>query len=85
MDWLSIRKKYYFGIHKCGAINEITETADTRKKDPKNVWQIEMKISQYFFTQNRIEEALSHAKASLDTAPDEYKKEISPGDDPEVW
>ncbi|NGX48303.1 MAG: Disulfide bond reductase DsbH [Chlamydiae bacterium] len=47
------------------------------KKDQKNAWHIEMKISQYFFTQNQIEDALRHAKASLDAAPKQHKKDIA--------
>lgn len=46
------------------------------KKDPENAWRIEMKVSQYFFTHNRIDEALHHAEASLQIAPEECKKEI---------
>jgi len=47
------------------------------KNDQENAWQLEMKISQYFFTQNRIEDALRHAQASLDVAPDDLKKDIA--------
>lgn len=47
------------------------------KNDGENAWRIEMKVSQYFFTQNRIEDALKHAQASLEIAPEECKKEIA--------
>lgn len=47
------------------------------KKDSENAWRIEMKVSQYFFTQNRIEESLKHAEASLDIAPEDCKTEIA--------
>ncbi len=44
--------------------------------DEDNVWQLEMKISQYLYSQNKIEESLKHAKASLAIAPEEVQKEI---------
>jgi hypothetical protein len=45
--------------------------------DRKGAWEIEMKISQYFFSQNQIEQALVHAKSSYALAPEEVKEEIA--------
>ena len=47
------------------------------KDDRANVWQLEMKISQYLYSQNKIEESLKHAKASLAAAPEDVQKEIN--------
>ncbi|MDN3506920.1 MAG: thioredoxin family protein [Simkaniaceae bacterium] len=45
--------------------------------DTKGAWEIEMKISQYYFSQNKIKEALAHAKASFDIAPEEHKGDLA--------
>lgn len=47
------------------------------KRDRESGWQIAMKISQYFFTRNQIQDALRHAQASFEMAPEEHKKEIA--------
>ena len=47
------------------------------REDRENAWRLEMKISQYLFSQNQIEEALKHAKASYQVAPDAEQKEIN--------
>jgi len=46
-------------------------------KDRENAWKIEMKISQYLFGQNLIEEALKHAQASLKLAPESAQEEVT--------
>lgn len=46
-------------------------------EDRENSWKIEMKISQYLFGQNRIEEALKHARASLNCAPESAREEVT--------
>ncbi|MBS0628618.1 MAG: hypothetical protein JSS30_00155 [Verrucomicrobia bacterium] len=46
-------------------------------KDPENAWQIELKISQYLFSRDQVEEALKHANASLKMAPASERQEIA--------
>jgi len=50
---------------------------DFGNSDAKGAWEIEMRISQYYFTQDKIKEALAHAKASLEIAPVEHRGEIA--------
>jgi protein disulfide-isomerase len=46
-------------------------------KDIENTWRLEMRISQYLFSQNQLEGALQHAQASYKAAPNEQQKEIA--------
>lgn len=46
------------------------------KEDPENLWKVEMMIAQFLSTKNEHEMALSHAKASLDAAPEIVKNEV---------
>ncbi len=46
------------------------------KNDPENLWKIEMMIAQFFFTKNEREQALAHAQASLQAAPEKVKGEV---------
>lgn len=46
------------------------------KDDSDNLWKVEMMIAQFLLTQNELEMALSHAKASLDAAPEIAKNEV---------
>jgi hypothetical protein len=46
-------------------------------RDQKSLWQIEMIISQYFFSHNQLEEALQHAEASYEAAPQEEKSQVA--------
>lgn len=46
-------------------------------KDVENHWKVEMMISQYLFSKNRILPALEHAQASYAAAPEQAKKEIA--------
>lgn len=48
------------------------------KEDSKNIWRVEMMIAEFLFSKNCISEALSHAKASYDAAPEEVKPQIIP-------
>lgn len=41
------------------------------------LWEVEMTISQYLFGQNQLDEALKHARASLEAAPIESKSEVA--------
>jgi len=45
--------------------------------DRSGAWEIELKISQYFFSRDKIQEALTHARASFELAPEEHRKEIA--------
>lgn len=45
-------------------------------KDLENAWKLEMKISQYLFSRNQVEEALKHAQLSLEVAPKKAQKDI---------
>lgn len=47
------------------------------KKDPENLWKVEMMIAQFLFSKNKIGDALAHAKASYEAAPDAMKSEIA--------
>jgi thioredoxin-related protein len=47
------------------------------EKDKENRWKLEMMMAQYLFTKNEIAEALHHAKASYDSAPDASKSEVA--------
>lgn len=55
----------------------ISYLRDFGPKDPENAWKLEMKISQYLFSKNKIEGALKHARLSYDSAPDNAKREIA--------
>jgi protein disulfide-isomerase len=46
------------------------------KDDPENLWKVEMMIAQFFFTKNEREQALAHAQASLQAAPEKVKGEV---------
>jgi protein disulfide-isomerase len=46
------------------------------KGDRENLWKVEMMIAQFFFTKNEREQALIHAKASLQAAPENVKAEV---------
>lgn len=46
------------------------------RRDPENLWKIEMMIAQFLFTKNQKELAQSHAKASLQAAPENMKSEV---------
>jgi len=45
--------------------------------DQKNAWKVEMKISQYLYGQNHVKDALKHAKASIEIAPESARPEIA--------
>lgn len=47
------------------------------EKDKENLWKVRMMMAQYLFTKNEVKDALEHASASYQTAPEESKKEIS--------
>lgn len=47
------------------------------KKDKDNIWRLEMMISQYLFSQDKIALALKHARRSYKVAPKAVQKEIS--------
>lgn len=46
------------------------------KNDQENLWKVEMMIAQFLFTKNEREQALVHAKASLQAAPENVKPEV---------
>ncbi|MBS0653609.1 MAG: thioredoxin family protein [Verrucomicrobia bacterium] len=46
------------------------------KDDQENLWKVEMMIAQFFFTKNEREQALAHAQASLQAAPEKVKGEV---------
>lgn len=47
------------------------------KKDKDNLWKVQMMMAQYLFTKNEVKEALEHASASYQSAPEESRKEIA--------
>lgn len=47
------------------------------KTDKENVWKLQMVMTQYFLDKNRLPQALDHAQASLDLAPDPVKSDIA--------
>ncbi len=47
------------------------------EKDQENAWQLEMKIAQYCYTHDQIHEALKHAQASMQKAPESAKRDIA--------
>ena len=47
------------------------------KTDKENVWKLQMIISQFFLDKNRLPQALDHAQASLELAPDSVKSDIA--------
>ncbi|NGX38732.1 MAG: Disulfide bond reductase DsbH [Chlamydiae bacterium] len=46
-------------------------------KDRDHTWKLQMKVSQYLFGKNEVEEALKHAKLSLEAAPQSAHAEIN--------
>jgi hypothetical protein len=46
------------------------------KNDKANLWHIELMIAQYLFSKDAKQEALLHALASYEAAPEEKKNEI---------
>lgn len=46
------------------------------KRDKTNVWKLQMAISQVYLEKNKYQQALDHARASYDTAPDQVKSDI---------
>lgn len=46
------------------------------KQDRENLWRVEMMIAQFLFAKNELEQALVHARASLDVAPENMKGEV---------
>lgn len=47
------------------------------KQDKDNVWKVHMIISQVFLDKNKLQQALDHARASYETAPENVKNEIA--------
>ncbi len=47
------------------------------KKDRENTWKVELMIAQYYYSKNKTEDALKHARASFDLAPEVSKHEIA--------
>ncbi|MBY0528598.1 MAG: thioredoxin family protein [Rhabdochlamydiaceae bacterium] len=47
------------------------------KKDKENLWKVELMLAHFYFSKNRIDTALSHAKVSHERAPDAAKGEIA--------
>lgn len=47
------------------------------KGDKANVWKLQMIISQVYLDKNKLQQALDHARASYDTAPDQVKQDIA--------
>ncbi len=46
-------------------------------KDKENVWKVEMMMAKFLFTKNEVKEALQHANASYNSAPEINKAEIA--------
>jgi thioredoxin-related protein len=46
-------------------------------KDLENIWRVEMMMAQFLYSKNHLPEALTHAKLSLDYAPEEYRIEVA--------
>jgi protein disulfide-isomerase len=46
------------------------------KKDPENLWKVEMKLSEYFFSRGLLDLALVHAEMSLKEAPESMKEDM---------
>ncbi|MCX6990216.1 MAG: hypothetical protein NTX49_04025 [Chlamydiae bacterium] len=46
------------------------------KKDPDNLWKVEMKLSEYFFTRGLLDVALVHAEMSLRESPEGMREDI---------
>jgi protein disulfide-isomerase len=47
------------------------------KQDKENLWKLHMTISQVFLDKNKLEQALDHARASYESAPDSVRSEIA--------
>ncbi len=69
------------GVKKKEPLETIRPLADYLhhygKSDPDNAWKVEMKISEYLFAHNQLDESLKHARASLESAPEKNRKEIA--------
>ncbi len=46
-------------------------------KDRENIWKVELMLAQFYFSKNRIDAALAHAKISHRSAPEGAKNEIA--------
>ena len=46
------------------------------KTDPENLWKVEMKLSEYFFTRGLLDLALLHAERCKKQAPESIQEEI---------
>lgn len=46
------------------------------QQDTENKWKVEMALSQYLFSKNLLKEAMQHAEASFDAAPENMKPEL---------
>jgi predicted Zn-dependent protease len=47
------------------------------KKDPENLWRAEMMVAEFLFAKNSIPQALEHAQASYQAAPESIKFQIA--------
>ncbi|MCB1114258.1 MAG: thioredoxin family protein [Chlamydiia bacterium] len=47
------------------------------KQDKENVWKLHMTISQVFLDKNKLQQALDHARASYESAPESVRQEIA--------
>lgn len=47
------------------------------ERDKENVWKLQMIISQVFLDKNKLQQALEHAQASYESAPDPVKSDIA--------
>jgi len=73
---LSVRTKRSADVEK--AIAPLVQYLKTfGKDDSENAWRIELMISEYLFGKDQVEDALLHAKASLEIAPSSAKKEVA--------
>lgn len=45
-------------------------------KDAQNVWQLELTMSQFLFSKGKIKEAIKHARAAYDAAPEAEKDKV---------
>lgn len=46
------------------------------QQDTENRWKVEMALSQYLFSKNLLKEAVQHAEASFEAAPDNMKPQL---------
>ncbi len=49
---------------------------DFGDKDSENRWKVQLMIAQYLFRKGKVEDAIQHAQASLDNAPEESKADV---------